>query len=49
MGGSQKLISGNLNDNNISIDPSVGALKEYCWNITTSKTYNSKKQMFGMY
>jgi len=29
-----------LNDNNISIDPSVGALKEYLTDITTSPTYN---------
>ncbi|HOK60801.1 MAG TPA: 1-deoxy-D-xylulose-5-phosphate synthase N-terminal domain-containing protein, partial [Tenuifilum sp.] len=32
-----------LNDNNISIDPSVGALKEYLLDITTSKTYNKIK------
>lgn len=32
-----------LNDNNISIDPSVGALKEYLIDITTSKTYNRLK------
>ena len=32
-----------LNDNNISIDPSVGALKEYLVDITTSKTYNRIK------
>jgi len=32
-----------LNDNNISIDPSVGALKEYLADITTSKTYNRFK------
>ncbi|MCF8223212.1 MAG: 1-deoxy-D-xylulose-5-phosphate synthase [Bacteroidales bacterium] len=32
-----------LNDNNISIDPSVGALKEYLLDITTSKTYNKFK------
>ncbi len=32
-----------LNDNNISIDPSVGALKEYLVDITTSKTYNRFK------
>ena len=32
-----------LNDNNISIDPSVGALKEYLLDITTSKTYNKLK------
>jgi len=29
-----------LNDNNISIDPSVGALKEYLTDITTSPAYN---------
>ena len=29
-----------LNDNNIAIDPNVGALKEYLIDITTSKTYN---------
>lgn len=29
-----------LNDNNMSIDPNVGALKEYLTNITTSKPYN---------
>ncbi|HUW91959.1 MAG TPA: 1-deoxy-D-xylulose-5-phosphate synthase [Bacteroidales bacterium] len=29
-----------LNDNNISIDKSVGALKEYLLDITTSRTYN---------
>ncbi len=29
-----------LNDNNMSIDPSVGALKEYLVDITTSGTYN---------
>jgi 1-deoxy-D-xylulose-5-phosphate synthase len=32
-----------LNDNNISIDKSVGALKEYLLDITTSKTYNRFK------
>lgn len=32
-----------LNDNNISIDPSVGALKEYLLDIATSKTYNKFK------
>ncbi|MBN1597465.1 MAG: 1-deoxy-D-xylulose-5-phosphate synthase [Bacteroidales bacterium] len=32
-----------LNDNNIAIDPSVGALKEYLVDITTSKTYNRLK------
>jgi 1-deoxy-D-xylulose-5-phosphate synthase len=29
-----------LNDNNMSIDPNVGALKEYLTDITTSKSYN---------
>ncbi|MFM2387668.1 MAG: hypothetical protein RL660_2425 [Bacteroidota bacterium] len=29
-----------LNDNNMSIDPSVGGLKEYLCDITTSGTYN---------
>lgn len=29
-----------LNDNNIAIDPNVGALREYLIDITTSKTYN---------
>ncbi|RYY33815.1 MAG: 1-deoxy-D-xylulose-5-phosphate synthase [Sphingobacteriaceae bacterium] len=29
-----------LNDNNMSIDPNVGALKEYLTDITTSKQYN---------
>ena len=29
-----------LNDNNIAIDPNVGAIKEYLIDITTSKTYN---------
>lgn len=32
-----------LNDNNIAIDPNVGALKEYLIDITTSKTYNKFK------
>lgn len=32
-----------LNDNNISIDPSVGAMKEYLLDITTSRTYNKVK------
>ena len=32
-----------LNDNNISIDPSVGAMKEYLLDITTSKAYNKVK------
>lgn len=32
-----------LNDNNIAIDPSVGAMKEYLVDITTSRTYNRLK------
>lgn len=32
-----------LNDNNMAIDPNVGALKEYLLNITTSRTYNKFK------
>lgn len=32
-----------LNDNNIAIDPNVGALKEYLLDITTSQTYNKVK------
>src|SRR5215475_2956967 len=32
-----------LNDNGISIDPNVGALKEYLTDITTSQTYNKVK------
>jgi len=32
-----------LNDNNISIDPSVGAMKDYLLDITTSKHYNKVK------
>ncbi|MCP4314331.1 MAG: 1-deoxy-D-xylulose-5-phosphate synthase [Bacteroidetes bacterium] len=32
-----------LNDNNISIDPSVGAMKEYLLDITTSRHYNKVK------
>jgi len=32
-----------LNDNNIAIDPSVGALNEYLLDIATSKTYNRLK------
>ena len=38
-----------LNDNNIAIDPNVGALKEYLLDITTSKTYNKfKDKMWHM-
>ena len=32
-----------LNDNNMSISPNVGALKEYLLGITTSKHYNRLK------
>ncbi len=32
-----------LNDNNMAIDPNVGALNEYLTDITTSKTYNKIK------
>ena len=32
-----------LNDNNISIDPSVGGLKDYLLDISTSRTYNRLK------
>lgn len=32
-----------LNDNNISIDPSTGAFKEYLTDIATSRTYNKVK------
>lgn len=32
-----------LNDNHISIDPSVGAMKDYLLDITTSKAYNKVK------
>jgi len=32
-----------LNDNNIAIDPNVGALSQYLLDITTSKTYNKFK------
>ena len=42
-----------LNDNNIAIDPNVGALKEYLLDITTSKTYNRFKdriwKMLGVF
>lgn len=33
-----------LNDNNMAIDPNVGALKEYLLDITTSKTYNKMRK-----
>jgi 1-deoxy-D-xylulose-5-phosphate synthase len=40
-----------LNDNNMAIDPNVGALKDYLVDITTSKAYNKLKndvwQMLG--
>ncbi len=32
-----------LNDNNMAIDPNVGALKDYLINVATSKTYNKLK------
>ncbi len=32
-----------LNDNNMAIDPNVGAIKDYLVDITTSKTYNRLK------
>ena len=32
-----------LNDNNMAIDPNVGALKDYLLDISTSKTYNKLK------
>jgi len=32
-----------LNDNNMSIDPNVGALKDYLTDITTSRAYNKLK------
>ena len=32
-----------LNDNNMAIDPNVGAIKDYLLDITTSKTYNRVK------
>jgi len=32
-----------LNDNNMAIDPNVGAMKEYLLDITTSKPYNKVK------
>lgn len=32
-----------LNDNNMAIDPNVGALKEYLLSLTTSKSYNRLK------
>jgi len=33
-----------LNDNNMAIDPNVGALNEYLLDITTSKSYNKLKE-----
>src|SRR5512133_3501892 len=42
-----------LNDNNMAIDPNVGALKEYLLDITTSSTYNRFKdrvwKILGMF
>ncbi len=35
-----------LNDNDMGIDPSVGALKEYLTDITTSQTYNKFREDF---
>jgi 1-deoxy-D-xylulose-5-phosphate synthase len=35
-----------LNDNNMGIDPSVGALKEYLTDITTSQPYNKLRDDF---
>jgi 1-deoxy-D-xylulose-5-phosphate synthase len=35
-----------LNDNDMGIDPSVGALKEYLTDITTSQTYNKLRDDF---
>ena len=32
-----------LNDNNMAIDPNVGAMKDYLLDITTSRTYNKVK------
>ncbi len=32
-----------VNDNNMAIDPNVGAMKDYLLDITTSKTYNKVK------
>jgi 1-deoxy-D-xylulose-5-phosphate synthase len=38
-----------VNDNNMAIDPNVGALNEYLLDITTSKTYNRlKKEVWDM-
>lgn len=38
-----------LNDNNVSIDPNVGALKAYLTDITTSHTYNKvKDEVWGL-
>lgn len=33
-----------LNDNNMAIDPNVGAMKDYLLDITTSRTYNRVKE-----
>src|SRR5690606_14444509 len=35
-----------INDNNMSIDPNVGALKEFLTDITTSHTYNKRRDDF---
>ncbi len=35
-----------LNDNNMSIDPNVGSLREYLTDITTSNTYNKIREEF---
>lgn len=38
-----------LNDNNMSIDPNVGALKEYLADITTSQTFNKlRDEMYDL-
>lgn len=38
-----------LNDNNVSIDPNVGALRAYLTDITTSQTYNKvKDEVWGL-
>ena len=38
-----------LNDNCMSIDPNVGALKDYLLKISTSKVYNETKMKFGRF
>jgi 1-deoxy-D-xylulose-5-phosphate synthase len=42
-GNAKKNILVILNDNHIAIDPSVGAMKDYLLDITTSKAYNKVK------